>query len=475
MTHSKHTILFLASEHSENAKTRMGKEHSEIREAWRLSSHRDEYTMDTAMAADTKSLRNRLLDLPDGGRHVLHVVGGRDQGICLPTSSSESPTYLDPSALAGVVRLFEDHITAVVMSGCYEEKQARALSAIGTEGKDFFVVGIKAGLSAKQRIVLSVGVYEALCSGRGSAFMAKFIASIPGMEDIPADQLVVWCNGKLLGQPDRPAQPERDASEKKSPLTNDHVFFCDRETQDQRFVEIMPESGALSFAFFGVHGDDPQSHAGLIKRLYRYYLCSKRRPEESVFAQVQLREAASLAKYQSEIKSKLLTAFQCGDALFESEADQWRELVDHFQEQRKKKVVIEFRVRSPHWKEFTPELIRWFIQDYCKPEYLGPNPPRFFFFLSIVYEHRADHQIMLDEIRRLVMRLPGAEVLEELQPVTQEHIREWIQEYMDPNPEQREAYLQEICHDRLPRYNMADVELRLNSFINTYSLQDPDF
>lgn len=474
MSLPQHTILFLASEHSESAQNRMGKEHSEIREEWRRSNHRDEFTMDTAMAADTKSLRNKLLDLPESGQHVLHFVGSTDQGICLPNASNQGPNYLDPNALSGVMQLF-DNITAVVMSGCYEERQARALSSIGSPGKDFFVVGIKSDLPPDQRISISVGVYAALCSGRGAAFMAKFIKSVPDLEGIPAEKLIVWANGKILGQQERPAQPKWDDSERKKPLTDEHVFFCNREKQDQRFVEIMPETRDLSFAFFGVHGDDPQSHAGLVKRLFRYYLCSKRRPEESAFTQVQLREASSLAKYQSEIKAKFLTAFDCGDALFESEADQWQELLEYFQEQKKKKVVVEFRVRSPHWKEFTPDLIRWFIQDYCKPEYLGPNAPRFFFFLSIVYEDRADHQIMLSEIRKMVTRLPSAEVLEELRPVTQNHIREWIQEYMDPNPEQREAYLKEICHDQLPSYDMADIELRLNRFIQTYSLQDPDF
>lgn len=471
----------------------MGSEHTDIREAWRSSNFRDLFDLDTAVAATTAILRQRLLDLPAGGNHVLHIVGDDSKGIFLPKTDNQPPAYLDPGALAGVLRLFCDRISTVVMSGCYDEAQALAISQLGqSEGTDMYVVGLKAGLKAEDRIKLSVSVYQALCSGRDEAFMARFVDATLGIEDISEDSLAVWWNGRPLAKEKKATPPPVDAGEKKEettvreeiPITNDHAYLCDRSTQEHAFLEISMEHPEEPHLFFGIHGYDPQSHAGLVKKLYRQFLVEKimgEDPEASGYSddalssQVVLREANSLKAYQIEIKTKLLQAFRAGHAAMKSDAEQWKAIIHFLQRAGKRKVSIEFRVRSAHWKEFTPELIRWFAEDYCKPEYMGQDPPRFYFFLSIVYEDKPDHQLHLSEIKKAVKHLPGAHVLDELLPVSQDDIADWIQEYMAPNPNEKQQYLREICYDNLPSYNMADVEQRLEKFIRNHPLKDPEF
>ncbi len=459
----------------------MGSEHTNIREAWRGSKHRELFGLDTCVAATTKSLRQGLLDLPEDGKHVLHFVGDSDKGLCIPTEDNTPPIYLEPNKLATLVGLFRETVSTVVLSGCYEEAQARAVSSLGTAGADMFVVGLKSGLTPDQRITASVNVYNALCSGRDEAFMAKFVQSVVGMEEIPEHEVVIWHNGRVLGN-EKPVLPSPSFSAQTARsvgferFDDHHVFFCDREVQEQQFVQILPTATQLGpFAFFGIHGDDPQSHAGLIQRFFHYFLRHRKRPEQSMHAQVVLRDSHSLEGYKAEVRTKLLAAFQASSAIVENDRNQWLEILDFLEDNNKLKVAVEFQVRSPYWKPFTPEIIQWFIDDYCKPEYLGSNPPQFYFFLSIVYEQAPDHVVLLQHIRETVKKLPKAEILDELRPVTQDHIRDWIQEYMSPNPAQVRELLLEICYDNLPSYNMDEVERRLHAFIKKYALQDPDF
>lgn len=482
MSGSKHTILFLAAEPGAQSKARMGSEHTDIREAWRSSNFREMFDLDTAVAATTAILRQRLLDLPAGGNHVLHIVGDDSKGIFLPKTDNQPPAYLDPGALAGVLRLFCDRISTVVMSGCYDEAQALAISQLGqSEGTDMYVVGLKSGLKAEDRIKLSVSVYQALCSGRDEAFMARFVDATLGLEGIPETALSVWHNGLLLKkgktpEPEpapAPALPEAEVIM----ITNDHAYLCDRVAQEHEFVEISREKSEEPFLFFGIHGDDPQSHSGLVKKLYRQFLVEINDGDtnDALITQVVLREAQSLKAYQHEIRGKLVAALKCSGAALKNDGEQWKAMLNYLQKAGKRKVTVEFRVRSAHWKEFTPELIRWFAQDYCKPEYLGQDPPRFFFFLSIVYENQAEHNLHLSKIRKAVTDLPGAHVLEELMPVSQSDIEDWIQEFMEPTPNEKRQYLREICFDNLPTYNMADVQERLEKFIRNHPLKAPEF
>lgn len=353
-----------------------------------------------------------------------------------------------------------------------------------------FVVGFKADLRPEDRIKLSVSVYQALCSGRDEAFMAGFVDATSGIEGISEEAVAVWHNGEMMKRGKKTQAGPSSFSEDKDiiVITDDHAYLCNRSSQEHAFVEISMEKEDQHHLFFGIHGDDPQSHSGLVKKLYRQFLVDHQLEEDSetgdkdrktkqdaLIRQVVLQEANSLKAYQGEIKNKFLLALKCGTAAIKKDAEQWKAILSYLQRTGKRKVSVEFRVRSAHWKEFTPELIRWFIHDYCKPEYLGEDPPKFYFFLSIVYENSAEHYLHMDEIRKAVKELPGAHILDELRPVTQDHIKDWIQEYTNPNALEAAQYFDEICPDKLPYYDMAVVERRLTQFIRNHPIQNADF
>lgn len=451
--------------------------------AIKQAGKRDQFQITQHLAARRQDLQRALLDTDEEQPLILHLASnGKGEGFMLAGKEGE-PELLSATKLATLLELFE-HLEVVIMSGCYEESQARAISELGV-----MVIGIGSDLNPKHRIVATTSIYDALGSGWEAQKLAKSARAAVHMEDGDPGQIIMWQEGKMVSfqkkkQP-KPAEPESAKAEgllselltrPLLKLSNHHAFFCDRVGQDQEFLGSFASIQTdTPFHFYIIHGDDPQSHSGLFKRFFHAYLYSSNEPVASQSFIEIIEEAPSLTHYQALLRSRLLGLFSLQHLYIQlaTDAEQWEAICDRLHQQKAQNIAIEFKVRSSSWKEFTPDLLRWFIQQYCaaaKP----PEGMRFYFFLSIVYEREVDHMILLDQIQKQIKGIPLCTTLSELHPVTIPDVRTWIERHLTQQPKLRDDLLRRAFPQQRPKYDMSEVEVRLDDLIKQLKMNETD-
>ena len=156
------------------------------------------------------------------------------------------------------------------------------------------------------------------------------------------------------------------------------AYFCNRSSQNQEFSAAY-EDQSRQFYFFGIHGNDPQSHHGLFTRFYHNYLFDDYEPDITPRYKVVLQQAETLEKYKAEIRSKLLTSMNLGRLLRLPNNHEMTGVARKMSSRNIETVAVEFRVRSSHWKKFTPELLKWFTTEFCQLQEDIPDAPVFTF------------------------------------------------------------------------------------------------
>ncbi|MDX2245137.1 MAG: hypothetical protein SF052_00060 [Bacteroidia bacterium] len=458
------TILFINSDPSADGKARWEQEYRDMGEALKRAEHRADFELKNCWATTTRSLQRAFLENEPA---IVHIAGKNDgKGIIFESPTGE-PVAVNPAAIAGLMDLFADKIELVVLSGCYDESQASAISSVIP-----FVIGLDYRLPAAVRIESSVAMYDAMGAGRDIPFAAKLSRNAVSMAGGDHALFHLFEKG---GETDisKGASAQQGKDEGKDHLPppdfsdyagHSHAYSCDRAPQTQEFSENFYSEG--KFKFFAVHGADPQSHEGLFKRFYHWFLRDPNNPERSPQRTISLQQAPAPDAYKAGIRFKLLESLGLGNMMRQPENEQMTAISRHFAQKQVHTVAVEFKVRSSHWKPFTPDLIRWFITEYCQLSVEIPSSPEFFFFLSIIYEDKADHEIMLSEIRKLVTQFPRCNILTELFPVSKEDILNWMDEYITSNSIRKTALFKKYFPENKPTYNMEDVELRLETIIN---------
>lgn len=107
-------------------------------------------------------------------------------------------------------------------------------------------------------------------------------------------------------------------------------------------------------------------------------------------------------------------------------------LAELLKKEQQKKCVINFKVQSSYWQDFTPDLLNWFTSIYCDDAQLPENSPVFYFFLTVVYSEDTQERkdifsrifgkkdrktIILEQFRKL----RSGKLLKELEFVKKEH------------------------------------------------------
>jgi hypothetical protein len=464
----KRTILFLSADPFQ-ADRRQEEEYQETAEALQLSEHRDQFQLVHVPAVRDRELRRELLKEKP---HILHLAGSSDEKGIFLESRGEKAHSLSPAVLADLLSIFKGELHWVILSGCFKPAQASAIS----EHIDN-VIGLEESLTIPQRINATTAIYDAIGSGKEDPlFVARFARNAAMMHGGVKANFHLYQQGKPVDL-DNDKGPGDDAPEIELPpisevVSHHQAYRCDRTLQNKTFTQIYERSHEAGekpqpFYFFLLPGPDPQSHRGLVSRFYEFYLKDPDEPEVTPRYQVLLTGLKTLEAYQDAIRQKLLEELRLTRLLRLPDEQEMTAAYGKLLKRGLETVTIEIRVRSSEWKDFTPKLIDWFVNEYCRvaEEKLNVYGPEFYFFLNVIYDDKADHEILVDTIRGNLPQLRGCYSLAELAPVEKQHILDWIVQHITTNGRRKLRLWARYFPENWPQYDMEEVELRLDTMI----------
>lgn len=155
---SKQSILFLASDPTDEARLRLGQEAREIQEKLKLAKLRERFVFYQKTSIRPEDISQALLDVQP---RIVHFSG---HGISVGALCFENETGqrfpVEAGALSALFEQFSCHVNCVVLNACYSEVQGKAI----VEHIEY-VVGMKQAIDDKAAIAFSIGFYQALGAG----------------------------------------------------------------------------------------------------------------------------------------------------------------------------------------------------------------------------------------------------------------------------------------------------------------------
>ena len=152
------TILILTADPRYSLQRRLDVEVREIQDGIMRGKKRDFFHLEQTWATTPDALRRAMLDYEP---QVVHFLGyGSAKGIALEHRCGRVH-LVTSDALSGLFELFANQVKCVVLSACYSELQAQAIS-----NHIQYVIGMKQGISQAAATSFATGFYDALMAGR---------------------------------------------------------------------------------------------------------------------------------------------------------------------------------------------------------------------------------------------------------------------------------------------------------------------
>lgn len=176
-------ILFLAANPKDTSRLRFDEEARRIKDALGRSKFREKFRLIQEMAVQIPDLRRALLDNAPG---IIHFTGhGTSLGRIYLEDATGNAQEVSAEALGNFLRLFREHIRAVILNACYSEEQAKEIVKHGIP-----VIGMKSEVPDKAGVEFSEALYDALGAGKSLDFAFELGCSAIEMynlskEDIP--------------------------------------------------------------------------------------------------------------------------------------------------------------------------------------------------------------------------------------------------------------------------------------------------
>jgi hypothetical protein len=162
----KKKILILSSNPKQTSKLRLDEGVREIEEGLRRSRYRDRFGIWFKWAVRLRDLRRALLEIKP---QIVHFIGhGKEDGLLVEDELGMA-VHISVKALAGLFKLCSDQVECVILSACYSEGQAAAIS----EHIDY-VIGMRKEIKDETAIEFSVGFYDAISAGKSVEEAFKF-------------------------------------------------------------------------------------------------------------------------------------------------------------------------------------------------------------------------------------------------------------------------------------------------------------
>jgi len=157
------TILVLAANPLDTDRLRLDEEIREIANGLRRASKRDDFVMQSVLAARPDDVRRAMLDFKP---NIVHFCGhgSGSRGIAFEDQKGNS-ALITSEALSGFFKLFADEVNCVLLNACYSESQAEAIAQHIN-----YVVGMDGNVDDAKAIQFAVAFYDALGSGRTVEF-----------------------------------------------------------------------------------------------------------------------------------------------------------------------------------------------------------------------------------------------------------------------------------------------------------------
>lgn len=341
---------------------------------------------------------------------------------------------------------------------------------------------VKEGTAARDELVL--------LSSRWSALKNKVSLGLSTSEETDKDRnfiitgIQAFMRGLAetdLGQ--APMLREGDS------LHERHAYTCNRINQQDAFEYDFHNVAPAKLRFYYIYGDKVQSPEGLFRRLVYgrkglldvlerieldkpnriFYDPKPVKPRPSNMQEVARRNVLSALythfgmhpdtrqpldtqQLNSLLDSPRLAGYGPGDSVY-----------------------VLFTIDASSWhKERTPELVRWFITEFCKTDNLPDTSPAFFFFFGLTYKKdRADvRQEVLEVVQTSdLVREEISSALPELEQVSRDDLEAWF-DFCDPLAEAENCDADEWIDrvfGREDSFDMKDVEKKLLERIDWYN------
>lgn len=153
------TTILLLDNFSQINPLRLDEEHREIQEVLSRSQGRSRFSLVSSFVTQPRDVQRIILDISP---QILHFSGQSEseQGLAFEDNTGQ-PKLLTTQALTSLFSLLTDHIECVILSRCYSEVQANAISEHIN-----YVVGLDRGVSDQAALKFSASFYDALAAGR---------------------------------------------------------------------------------------------------------------------------------------------------------------------------------------------------------------------------------------------------------------------------------------------------------------------
>lgn len=151
-------ILILSANPKTTPRLRLDEEVREIEEGLKRARRREQFVIYQKWAVRLRDLRRALLDVEP---QIVHFTGhGKKDGLLVEDELGFA-VRISKKALSGLFELCAHHVECVILSACYSEKQAAAISKHIN-----YVIGMRKEIKDKAAIEFAVGFYDALGAGK---------------------------------------------------------------------------------------------------------------------------------------------------------------------------------------------------------------------------------------------------------------------------------------------------------------------
>jgi len=217
-------------------------------------------------------------------------------------------------------------------------------------------------------------------------------------------------------------------------------FTCDRKDHRENF-EAYREGHRTSQRKFFVHvvpGEKVQSPHALFKNISHTVLASEGSDQVSQVEKLVLEPSQELERTKNQLLALIFSKLGSGQARGEADFSA-EQLAKCPVALGKDSLAVEIQVRTTAWKDFLPELMRWFAQDFLRSSEPRLEGCAFHFFFNIEFEKdegkgflglfsKSPKKKILASLIDLAKRHRELHLMDELPPVKRPDVLYWLED-----------------------------------------------
>lgn len=278
---------------------------------------------------------------------------------------------------------------------------------------------------------------------------------------------------------------EKANNDTKIQLRAFHKHTCDRAEQQNEFLSYFEGKNQKKLHFYFVTGEEEQSHFGFVNRIAYDrggYLLDIDNPNlqtcKILIEEIVLESYSSPENLKKDFLRKFMANANVPVNTYEPILEKKIDFVCKNSPVIKKLKETDYvcflvSMYEDEWNEDqSPQLIKWFIEDFCKAT-LGANVPTFLFFFGIIYDEGS--QAVKDSVAKVIksselIKNGTINPLPELGKVGKNHINSWFRKYkiIAPNKQTRTELISKYFGEE-EEFDMETIEIELKKIIDAFN------